>query len=57
MAKRLTPEALRTKQQAGTLSKAEEVDYLVLIRGMLRKDAQHLVDKRWQQEVQLDGSK
>ena len=46
-------EQLLEKQKQGTLSRAEKVEYLVQVRGMLRSDAEYIVDAKYKQEVQL----
>lgn len=57
MADQLTREQLLEKQKQGTLSREEKVEYLVVVRGMLRSDAVYVVDAKYRTETQLGGER
>lgn len=49
----ISREQLLEKQKQGTLSREEKVEYLIQVRGMLRSDADYIVDAKYKQEIQL----
>lgn len=55
MANDLTREQLLKKQEEGTLTREEKVQYLVVVRGMLRSDAEFVIDAKWKRETQVSG--
>lgn len=57
MANQLTREQLLEKQKLGTLTREEKVQYLETVRGMLRSDAEYVVDAKYRTETNLRGTR
>jgi len=49
----LSKTQLLQKQQEGTLTNEEMIQFLIKVRGMLRSDAEYVIYARYKQEVQI----